>query len=165
MKRWNCINIIVFEMHGRFTGDYADKYHLHESIERIRTTDAPGIDLVSFILPNCTYIITYRSPSSSIQTFMQALDNMLRVVEGPFLLLGDINIDLSVEVLGGAAGKFLQIMHDYNAVSLTRLEEYSTDGKSHIDVAFSNCNFIESWYYETYFSYHKPICSIVGSST
>lgn len=90
-----------------------------------------------------------------------ALEHMLDTVDGPFILLGDINMDLSSGMLVGSGRKFVEMMQEKDAVSLTMLDEYSTDGNSHIDVSFSNYNDAESWYYESYYSYHKPICTVI----
>lgn len=124
-------------------------------------TNILGVDIISFELLPFTYIVIYRSPSSSKEDFFQALSNMLNTVDGPFLLVGDINIDLNTNVLTGPGRRFVEMMQEKNAISLTMFDEISTDGNSHIDVAFSNYDNIESWYYESYYSYHKPICTLI----
>ncbi len=133
-------------------------------MELLNTTDAPGVTLIGFTLLSFTYIIVYRSPSSSKEDFFQALKNMLDAVDGPFILMGDINIDLAGDSLSGSGKKFVEMMQQKDALSLTKLDEYSTDGNSHIDVVFSNYNDVESWYYESYYSYHRPICTIIKNA-
>jgi hypothetical protein len=146
-----------------FAESFADAHNM-EDTELHNTTNCPGVDLISFKFLSFTYIIVYRSPSSSKEDFFVALEHMLDAVDGLFILLGDINIDLSSGILVGSGRKFVEKMQEKDAVSLTMLNDYSTDGNSHIDVAFSNSNDVESWYYESYYSYHKPILSVIKNN-
>ena len=81
---------------------------------------------------------------------------MLLTVNEAAVYIGDINLDLSKD-------EHSDIVHQFNAAGLSsmlNLKATSTNLDSHIDVCFSDKRNLDCWYYESYCSYHKPICII-----
>lgn len=70
------------------------------------------------------------------------------------LYVGDINLNLSDEKNEDVITIFAE--HGFTS-QLNRLIP-STNGGTHIDICFSDADYVSSWFYESYCSYHKPIC-------
>lgn len=51
-------------------------------------------------------------------------------------------------------------MKNNNLNTLLNINNVSTNLGTHIDICFSNVQLSEAFFYETYYSYHKPICII-----
>jgi len=104
--------------------------------------------------------MTYKSPKYSKNTYIENVRSALSGKE-KVVLFGDINIDLKVKE--GAA--FLDLMYSMKYVSVLGRNEITTNGGTHLDICFSNVNGVDSWVYESLYSYHKPICIILPNDS
>jgi hypothetical protein len=103
---------------------------------------------------NVGITVMYKSPGYPNRKFLHFLDRFLAELNGPGVFVGDININMQKP----EGENVLKIFQKHNYDSKLNLESPSTDGGTHIDVCFSNVPHLEAWFYESYFSYHKPIC-------
>jgi hypothetical protein len=112
------------------------------------------IQISSWDQNETTCIMIYRSPSSKKSEFKQVLQTILNERQGkPTIIFGDMNINFASE-------DSLTYKQDFKRYGFaqTTPPEASTDGNTCIDVCYSNIVGISAWNYESYFSYHKPIC-------
>ena len=117
------------------------------------------IDYTSFKIKDIQLIAIYRSPKSDAKEFKQTLKQYLDHFDANrIIVVGDINID-SNAVQNGMK-KLRNKLENRGLYSILPANEASTDSGSQIDVCFSNMTTINAWYYESVFSYHKPICML-----
>jgi nucleoside-triphosphatase THEP1 len=115
------------------------------------------IDFTLWKLDTVILLMTYRSPKSKIQDFIDQLQGHLTTLKAhknPTILFGDFNIDLNQK----AGSNIRDICINYGLKSCLPPSCSTTDGKTQIDGCFSNLKYMEVWLYESVFSYHKPIC-------
>lgn len=100
-------------------------------------------------------VVIYKSPTFPKYRFRQMLQSMLSTTNNNALYVGDINLNLMDE-------QHQDIIEMFNEQGLTMQlnMEPSTNGGSHIDICFSDVEYLSSWFYESYYSYHKPICVV-----
>ena len=111
---------------------------------------------VSFEISNVKIVIMYKSPKYPKTPFLEILKQHLDTTSGNCFFIGDININLQA-----SEGKsILHLFRQYNLKSSLDIKLPSTDYATHIDCCFSNMSGLKSWFYESYYSYHKPICVI-----
>jgi len=116
------------------------------------------IDLTTFALFGITFVIVYRSPSSKVTDFRKILsEKLLKHREENIVVVGDMNMDINKADIRTS----LFDLFEEAGLTLKLPFESSTDGGSQIDTCYSNLPDINCWYYESVFSYHKPICIIV----
>jgi len=111
---------------------------------------------VTFHVQDVTVVMSYKSPAYNQSLYVERLEALLSSYCGKILLFGDINIDLKKKDGENIRKRLL----DLNFKCIIDATNCSTDGGSRIDVCFANFKFIEAWFYESYYSYHKPICII-----
>jgi hypothetical protein len=99
-------------------------------------------------------VVMYKSPEYPKCKFLRFLDGILEKTTIAGIYLGDININ--IQKLEGQ--NVIDLFQKHNYTSKLNIDSPSTDGGSHIDVCFSNVPHLEAWFYECYYSYHKPIC-------
>ncbi len=96
----------------------------------------------------------YKSPMFQKSRFREILQSSLSTVNADAVYVGDINLDLSDE----KNADIIDIFAEYGFTSQLNRMDSSTNGGTHIDVCFSDVDYLSSWFYESYYSYHKPIC-------
>ena len=103
-------------------------------------------------------VIMYKSPKFPAAKFLDKIRSILCKSFGQMMFLGDININLFSS--DGFAVK--QLYQEFGFHSLVPNNRSSTNGHTQIDCCF--CNFtsqnVKSWFYESYYSYHKPMCVV-----
>ncbi|XP_035700553.1 uncharacterized protein LOC118433080 [Folsomia candida] len=103
---------------------------------------------------NVRICMLYRSPQYSTLTFLQDIRNLLISTKNtPVIVFGDFNLNF----LAQDGCQMKQIFYSMGLRLITPAE-YSTDGNTSIDACFSNIQGVSAWFYESYCSYHKPIC-------
>lgn len=103
-----------------------------------------------------TLVVVYKSPKFANGQFIRHLTGVLDSISGDIVIVGDININLKEN-----AGTTIRTLFESRGLqSKLNLTEPSTDGDTHIDCCFSNVNQLQAWFYESYYSYHKPICVV-----
>jgi hypothetical protein len=98
----------------------------------------------------------YKHPNYPIRLFLSSLKEILDIGAAKSVFLGDINIDLQKP----EGHHVLKLFRERGLESKLDIEKPSTDGGSHIDICFSNVDTLQAWFYESYYSYHKPICVV-----
>jgi hypothetical protein len=111
---------------------------------------------VKWRMSQVNIIMCYKSPNYSKSLFIRKLGDILGTIQGNILVFGDMNIDLKKN----EGKKLIDLFYSFNLISKLNIQATSTDGGSHIDCCFSNVNNLEAWFYESYYSYHKPICMV-----
>lgn len=101
--------------------------------------------------------VVYKSPKYPVQQFLQSLEEQLRLVEGKVVFVGDFNMNLHDSI----GNSLLNSFRKYGFECKLDLKSSSTDGGSNLDAAFANFNMQDAWYFESYYSYHKPICIVL----
>ncbi|OXA54149.1 ATP-dependent DNA helicase PIF1 [Folsomia candida] len=93
-------------------------------------------------------------PQYSAATFLKDVENLLNSTKGtPMIVFGDFNLNFMTQ----DGFQMKQIFTKMGLRLITPIEN-STDGNTSIDACFSNLYGVSAWFYESYFSYHKPIC-------
>jgi hypothetical protein len=111
---------------------------------------------VKWSVSNLNLIMVYKSPKYSTSQFIEQLRTQLSVSENKMLVFGDFNINLKE-----SEGKQLSaLFQEFELTSTLNIHHPTTNGGSHIDCCFSNHEDVEAWIYESYYSYHKPICIV-----
>lgn len=105
------------------------------------------------------YIITgYKSPSTPNSVFKSCFNDALNYLAknniNDFTLIGDFNFNIK----SNENTFFVNEMENNKLKSALHPDSITTDHNTHIDVIFSNLKIMEGQIYESYFSYHKPIC-------
>lgn len=98
-------------------------------------------------------VMLYKSPKYSKSRFTSKLEEIFNNLSGNVIVFGDININLQED-----GEQFVELLRSNNLMSKLRLQDPTTDYGTHIDCCFSNIDGLVVWMYESYFSYHKPIC-------
>ena len=100
-------------------------------------------------------IFMYKSPKYSSAKFLAHLKKYLDRHENELaVFVGDINIDMWKQ-----ENKFVDdAFNSSNFRSALDLTWSSTGYGSHIDICYTNHALVKASYYESLFSYHKPIC-------
>jgi hypothetical protein len=111
---------------------------------------------VKWSISNLDAIMVYKSPKFPIPLFLEELRNQLLVSENQLLVFGDFNINLKES----EGKKLSEVFEEYGMTSKLNIRHPTTNGGSHIDCCFSNGPDVEAWLYESYYSYHKPICIV-----
>jgi hypothetical protein len=132
----------------------------------INASDFPGVYtdfsenghclIVKWRMSNVIIIMCYKSPRYTKNLFLGRLDEVLGGIIGNILVFGDFNIDLQKE----EGRQVINLFRKYYMKSKLDIRASSTDGGSHIDCCFSNVQSLDAWFYECYYSYHKPICMV-----
>lgn len=99
-------------------------------------------------------ICTYKSPKFNNSVFIAKVSECLQNIEEPSVFFGDVNIDLNKP----EAAALLKVFESCGFQSMLPLQCSTTNGGSQIDCCFKNFDGPTAWIYESYFSYHKPIC-------
>lgn len=107
--------------------------------------------------PDIELIVVYKSPKFPSSEFQKKLRQELCSTSDKCLLLGDFNINF--QDLSNSTKELLR-----RRKFLPLLDQHlpTTDYATHIDSCFSNFkdNEINAWIYESYYSYHKPLCVV-----
>ena len=74
-------------------------------------------------------------------------------VSDKVILVGDLNIDSSFKKNHNS----FKLFQENNIYYYLPKYEYSTNGNTQIDIACSNFQGVDFCFYESYFSYHKPV--------
>lgn len=107
-------------------------------------------------IDNVSLVMTYRHPKFSLMPFYLELKKTSDSIKDRNIIwFGDFNLDL----LSTEGGKLRSVFQKCG-FQLCQTSEATTDGNSMLDLAFTNFNEARAWSYESYFSYHKPICII-----
>ena len=135
-----------------------DGIHFQENPEiHVDYTNSGHCVIVPWRISNVQMIMCYKSPKYSKSQFVRKLKEALEKSRGTVVVFGDININLQEE----SGQQFRQLMQSLNLESKLNFQDPTTDYGTHIDCCFSNVPGLEAWLYESYFSYHKPICMIL----
>jgi hypothetical protein len=105
---------------------------------------------------NLNLIMVYKSPKYSTSQFVEQLRTQLSVSASNLLVFGDFNINLKES----EGKKLSDVFQEFKLTSKLNTHYPTTNGGSHIDCCFSNHEGVEAWIYESYYSYHKPICIV-----
>lgn len=98
-------------------------------------------------------LMVYKSPSYPATDFLDFLTNILEPLNGLIVIVGDFNLNLSK-----SENEIATLFQRKGLCSCLSYNFASTDGGTIIDYCFSNLDGLNAWYYESYYSYHKPIC-------
>lgn len=101
-----------------------------------------------------TIVVIYKSPMFPKSKFKEMLQVSLPSVNTDVIYVGDINLDISDK----SNADLIEIFVEYNLKLQLNLMDPSTNGGTHIDICFSDLDYLICWFYESYYSYHKPIC-------
>jgi len=112
--------------------------------------------IVSWNVSEVQLIMVYKSPKYGISSFLEKLRDILTARRGPCVVFGDFNINLQ----NPEGKKLIGLFEEFEMDPKLNIQQATTNGGSHIDCCFSNSQNIISWVYESYFSYHKPICIV-----
>jgi hypothetical protein len=107
-------------------------------------------------ISNVTVTFMYKHPNFPDRKFLRHLRSALEDVSGKEIFVGDININLQQP----EGRRVLSLFMEFHFHSNLNIAQASTDGGTHIDCCFSNADEVEAWFYESYYSYHKPICIV-----
>ena len=112
---------------------------------------------MNFLVEERTIISVYKHPHFPKKIFLECLKNRVNNFTKDVVFVGDINLDMKrpenndVSIL--FAQKGFHSLLDFNFPS--------RNSGSHIDVCFSNFADAEAFFYESYYSDHKPICILL----
>jgi hypothetical protein len=98
----------------------------------------------------------YKSPKYPRRKFIETLERLIQEVGENSVFLGDFNINMQKS----EGNRVIELFRRNHYQSKLHFEHSSTDGGSHIDICFSNIPHLQAWFYECYYSYHKPICVV-----
>ncbi|KAK7573658.1 hypothetical protein V9T40_004699 [Parthenolecanium corni] len=115
-----------------------------------------SVNLLGIIWQGVAISFAYKSPSTSflkIETHFLELIRTLFEHSEKVILVGDYNVDYNKD----KKSKLFKIMQNQKLEYSLPAKEMSTNGNTCIDIAFSNYKENTFGFYESYFSYHKPI--------
>jgi len=112
--------------------------------------------MVDWKVSEVQLIMVYKSPKYGISRFLEKLRDILTAIQGPCVVFGDFNINLQIE----DGKKLIGMFAEFDMVPKLNIQQATTNGGTHIDCCFSNSQNVTSWVYESYYSYHKPICIV-----
>lgn len=99
----------------------------------------------------------YKHPHFSKKMLFEHFQNILKKLSDKNLIFGDINIDMNTN----KGSSFNKLMNSFHLHSQLNFKYPSTQHNTHVDICFSNIKDMTAWYYETYYTYHKPICMVI----
>jgi len=99
-------------------------------------------------------ICTYKSPEFSNSVFSAKIRECLQNIEEPSVFFGDDNVCLYKPEAAG----LLKVLELCGSHSMLPSHCSTTNGGSQFDCCFKNFDEPKAWIYESYYSYHKPIC-------
>lgn len=127
----------------------------YPSVQKVSSVDGHCIFLtVKF--GKLTIIIMYKSPTFPKPTFRRMLQDSLLTSNEDAMYIGDINLDLS----SSQNTDIVELFAQFGLHSQLNLTDSSTNLNTHLDICFSDVPYLTCWYYESYYSYHKPICVV-----
>ncbi|XP_059142987.1 uncharacterized protein LOC131930491 [Physella acuta] len=131
---------------------------IHDSIE---TSTNYHVELYAVTICRMTIITGYKSPSTPISVFRTTFHTLLSKVKfvEEIVVIGDLNFN----ILNNASSDLHDFFKQYKLTSALPLEIPTTDLNTQIDVIFSTTSVLAG-VYETYFSYHKPVCFIFNDN-
>ena len=104
---------------------------------------------------NCgVFVLIYKSPGVQYSEFIDLMNSVLprlSCYSKKITCVGDFN------VTAGEITKLNDYFIQYNMLLKVKLGEPSTDSGSQIDLVYSSDSALSSGYYESYYSYHKPV--------
>jgi len=109
---------------------------------------------LTFHIEGVKAVMSYKSPAYNPNLYVERVEALLSSYSGNVVFFGDINIDLQKK----DGEKLQKRLQELNYKCIVDVSNCSTDGGTHIDVCFANFQMIEAWFFESYYSYHKPIC-------
>lgn len=142
------IGTLVFRSDS-FSASISDFQYSHRNLSVTK-----HLQIVRWIQNGVRICMLYRSPQYRTMSFLQDIRNLLTSTKGsPMIVFGDFNLNFLTQ----DGCQMRQIFSSMGFRLITPLES-STDGNTSIDACLSNVNGVSAWFYESYFSYHKPIC-------
>jgi len=148
-KTRNSEGALVFKTHDSLGGQISTKPYFNEQGHSL---------FVKWIVDDTHLVMIHKSPKFSTATFMRHLRLELQMIKGEqkYLFFGDFNINLQ----GPEGKRLIEMFGEYGLTSKLQLTDISTDGGTLIDGCFSNKEDVKATFYESYYSYHKPICIV-----
>lgn len=120
-----------------------------------RESDETHVTLMICKMANTIIVVFYKHPNYSRGGFGRLLEEVIRKYsDSPSLFVGDANINFNTP----EGQSVIQMFSKYSLESKLPFTMPSTNLGSTIDCCFSNVPNLRAWYYESYYSYHKPIC-------
>lgn len=106
---------------------------------------------------DCAICVCYKSPKTSFSKVTVEFNSILKktreICSNKIIVVGDLNIDYESK----PDHNMFKILKTNNLSYHLPSGLYSTNGDTQIDVAFNNFDGVEFHFYESHFSYHKPI--------
>jgi len=121
---------------------------------RKKSTDSGHFLFLQWCLDNVNLTTVYKSPKFSLRIFNEELEALLQKLSGLVIVFGDFNINLK----SPEGNKLTELFQRYGLFSALVIGTPSTNQDTQIDLCFTNHPNVIAWYYESYYSYHKPIC-------
>jgi hypothetical protein len=116
-----------------------------------------NVEVTAFALHGIGFYVAYKSPRATDKDLMLFLDDVMTNGPEDKVLMGDLNIDLRKPL----PTCFKHFIGRHNLKSINPNSYPTTDAGTHIDVCLSNIKNIRSNVYESYFSFHKPLCIFI----
>ena len=125
-------------------------------VERYEYSGNDHIEYSSIKIDDVCLISVYNSPNSSFDVLKRHMNEVIsiskRVCEN-IVVVGDFNVNLKVK----ANHKFIEYMKSFGLALINALDKNSTNAKTQIDYCFTNMKELQSDYFESLTSFHKPI--------
>ena len=125
-------------------------------IERYEYSGEDHIEYCSIKIDDVCCISVYNSPNSSFAVLKKHLHEVISISKkfsDKMIIVGDFNINLKIT----ANHRFIEFMESFGLLLINKLNESSTNAKTHIDYCFSNMNDFKAGYFESLTSFHKSI--------
>jgi len=124
-----------------------------------------SVNFVGISWNDCAICVCYKSPCTSFvkvsTEFKKMLQKAFEISSNKVIVIGDLNIDLASK----PNDNLFKILREKELSYRLPAGLYSTNGNTQIDIAFANLDMIDFCFYESYFSYHRPIiCTFEDNS-
>ena len=124
--------------------------------ERCEYSGKDHIEYSSIKIDDICIISVYNSPNSSFDVLKRHVNKVITISK-PFceniIVVGDFNINLKIKT----NYKLIEYMESFGLTLINKLNKSSTNARTQIDYCFTNMNDLQSDYFESLTSFHKPI--------
>jgi hypothetical protein len=125
-------------------------------VERYEYSGNDHIEYSSIKIDDVCLISVYNSSNSSFDVLKRHMNEVIsiskRVCEN-IVVVGDFNVNLKIK----ANHKFIEYMKSFGLTLINTLDKSSTNAKTQIDYCFTNMKELQTDYFESLTSFHKPI--------
>jgi len=130
--------------------------------ERCEYSGKDHIEYSSIKIDDICIISVYNSPNSSFDVLKRHMNEVVsfskRFCED-IVVVGDFNVNLKIKT----NHKFIEYMESFGLTLISKLNKSSTNAKTQIDYCFTNMKKLQSDYFESLTSFHKPVWIRTGA--